>query len=284
MNAALQVGNIELRQLFATSEIDVHNDDVIIQSIKEISLSRHSIFKRCTWLSKSFDCHQFKVYFTEKGLCFTYNMINSHEMYTQMYAHIHFNSKFTVLIVDKIKFTFRANSEIQTVYGNPNVSDWSLEKELMKINIPHDKCDLVVPSYPHHVFRADSLDSLTLTLNFNLEDYFGIPQSMRPNAISFSVYLHRPDAAQNAFLPPIEVEVGKKAAILMTPRVFIATDAVRKYDPKRRRCAFTSEYQLKYFQSNTIGNCELECLTDFVKNECGCVKFSMISKIFHCLN
>lgn len=33
--------------------------------------------------------------------------------------------------------------------------------------------------------------------------------------------------------------------------------------------------KLRFYKNYTQANCEMECLSNYTKNECGCVKFSM---------
>lgn len=47
------------------------------------------------------------------------------------------------------------------------------------------------------------------------------------------------------------------------------------FEPLSRQCYFNYERRLKYFKVYTQQNCELECITNFTLQTCGCVKFSM---------
>lgn len=130
-------------------------------------------------------------------------------------------------------------------------------------------------SYPFHVLQIDDLENLSVILNFNMEHFATTFDCIIPWTSSFKVYLHRPDEVKEAFLQPIEVEVGKKVALYIKPRLTIASEQSRKYGPSARNCYFNSEYQLKYFKIYTSNNCHEECLSKTIERECGCVKFSM---------
>lgn len=165
---------------------------------------------------------------------------------------------------------------MNTVTGNPDEENWNIESELVKIT-SFEKQMLIPPTYPHHIVRLDDLDSLALSLNFVPSDFFWNYECELPTTKSFKVWLHRPGEIRQAFARPIEAEIGRKVIVYIEPKVIIASPDVRKYDPNLRRCYFNSERKLKFFRVYTRSNCEHECLSEFVKNECGCVKFVMPS-------
>lgn len=84
-----------------------------------------------------------------------------------------------------------------------------------------------------------------------------------------------------AFDRPYEIEVGRKSLVAIKPQVITSSKYVKKYSPVHRQCYYSSERRLKFFRLYTKGNCEHECLANFTKVECGCVKFSMPRKKFH---
>lgn len=171
---------------------------------------------------------------------------------------------------------FSIAPEMDTVTGNPDEGNWNIENELLQIT-SFEKQLLIPPTYPHHIVRLDDLDSLALTLNFVPSDFFWNYECELPTTKSFKVWLHRPGEIRQAFARPIEVEIGRKVIVYIEPKVITASPDVRKYNPYLRRCYFNSERKLKFFKVYTRSNCEHECLADFVKKECGCVKFVMPS-------
>lgn len=48
--------------------------------------------------------------------------------------------------------------------------------------------------------------------------------------------------------------------------------------PFRRQCYFNDERYLRYFRSYSQSNCQVECLTNYTINKCGCAKFWMPSR------
>lgn len=153
-----------------------------------------------------------------------------------------------------------------TVQNNSFVSYWSLEtgyKVATKEN-----------SYPNRVFSSRENAALHFEpqiSNHNL-DYVcgGFVQG-------FKIFLHLPvdvpQIATNSFRVPLSEEVE----ISIKPQLITTSDGLRKYGPDQRKCYFTSERRLRFFKVYTRTNCKEECLANYTRKECGCVKFSMPS-------
>lgn len=92
LSAALQLCSRALRGVFASDKVNMNDDAAIIEYIEKVTLSRDDIFKSCTWLGETFNCNKFDLFLTEKGACFSYNMLNSRSIYTDMYASISFRT------------------------------------------------------------------------------------------------------------------------------------------------------------------------------------------------
>ena len=69
-----------------------------------------------------------------------------------------------------------------------------------------------------------------------------------------------------------------KNYIVFKPKLTKISEGLRKYALNQWQCFYQSERQLHFFKFYTQFNCEAECLANFTKSECGCVKFSMPSK------
>lgn len=167
---------------------------------------------------------------------------------------------------------------MQTESINPSEGNWNLEGELLQIGLPRGSETSILPPFPHYISRLDDIETLTLKLKFNFQNYHWNFECFRPTTTSYKVFIHRPDEIRKIFDRPLEIEIGKKTGIYISPHVITASKEVRKYSSDLRRCFFTSERQLKYFKSYTKSNCEHECLVNFVEKECGCVRFAMPSK------
>ena len=76
------------------------------------------------------------------------------------------------------------------------------------------------------------------------------------------------------FRAPLNQEV----VVSIKPDMMTTSDGLRDYDPHRRQCYFPEERHLAFYQSYTQQNCEVECLTNYTQNKCGCVGYHMPRK------
>lgn len=88
-------------------------------------------------------------------------------------------------------------------------------------------------------------------------------------------YLHIPGDIPKMSKPFLRIPFGQEVTIYIKAGVMITSDALRDYNPNRRRCYFEKERYLRFFKTYSYMNCELECLTNHTLATCGCVKFSM---------
>lgn len=169
---------------------------------------------------------------------------------------------------------------MHTIFGNPDEGDWKLEHELERLLHPYE-LKVQRPTYPLHLVTLDDFDSLDLELNADIVDWSWNYDCESPTTRSFDVFLHRPDEIRKAFFRPLEVEVGKKVIVLITPNVIVTSKNLEVFSSQNRRCYYNWERQLKYFNIYTKGNCEQECFVNYTIAKCGCVKYSMPRKISH---
>ncbi|PSN34458.1 hypothetical protein C0J52_20176 [Blattella germanica] len=59
------------------------------------------------------------------------------------------------------------------------------------------------------------------------------------------------------------------------PQVMTTSAGLKDYPSERRRCYFSRERYLKFFNVYTQQNCNLECFTNYTMKSCGCVTFFM---------
>ena len=74
------------------------------------------------------------------------------------------------------------------------------------------------------------------------------------------------------------VPISEDSLIMIKPRMTYTSEGLSKYDPNQRQCFFSTERQLRFYRIYTQNNSEAECLANFTKLQCGCVKFSMPSE------
>lgn len=162
----------------------------------------------------------------------------------------------------------RMNENLKYVRTNSKVKDWNLEDGYAK-SIPLDN-----GTYPYRVHSPGILHGLNVQLRL-FERH--LDHMCRGLATGFKMILHPPHElpqVSTGYRIPYQTEFF----IAVTPNKIKTSEGLRNYDPNQRQCFFRSERELKFFRNYTQHNCELECLSNFTKAKCGCVKFSLPRK------
>lgn len=95
--------------------------------------------------------------------------------------------------------------------------------------------------------------------------------------LGFTVILTAPGETVITMRNSFRVSVLEDIRIAIKPKYITTSDGLRSYEPNKRQCFFSGERKLHFFKIYSKNHCESECLSNFTKNYCGCVKFSMPS-------
>lgn len=147
---------------------------------------------------------------------------------------------------------------------NPNVSGWNLESGFT--NKQYAKV------YPRRISVSTPLGSfIGLKINKNNDNQCkDIDEGIKVILTVPGDFL---GVSRNYYRAPL----SKITELKIFTKVTTTSEAIRHYAPSQRQCYYSFERQLKFFKNYTQVNCEAECLANFTKMECGCVKFSMPS-------
>lgn len=92
-----------LRNNISYNENDNFTNESIYKSIEDITPTIHELTEMCQWGEITGKCsHLLEPIMTEDGICFTFNALNSHEMYTDEYVYcskLYYNISILILIV-----------------------------------------------------------------------------------------------------------------------------------------------------------------------------------------
>lgn len=131
--------------------------------------------------------------------------------------------------------------------------------------------------YPYRVSGTGYPSSLQLTLRVFKRDRD--PLCTGP-VQGFKIMFHKPNEDPQVWKKYSQLSPETLKLIFVTPQLEMAMESIRKYSPEVRGCYFQSEHPLRYFRREhyTQRNCETECVANFTRLQCGCVKFSMPSE------
>lgn len=90
--------------------------------------------------------------------------------------------------------------------------------------------------------------------------------------------LHIPQRVPRVGQQYFRVPLDQSVVAGIQPSMMKTSDDVQRYEAHKRECYFPSERYLRYYKYYTQMNCQLECLTNYTKDSCGCVNFFMPSK------
>jgi len=112
-----------------------------------------------------------------------------------------------------------------------------------------------------------------LTLVFKKNAQFNKDSVCYPLAL----YLHAPDEVPwHIDVESIyQIEYGKFVDVIITPKVMNSDEDLRQFSVEERNCYYDGEKELRYFKKYTINNCEIECMTNYTREECSCVPFHL---------
>lgn len=114
---------------------------------------------------------------------------------------------------------------------------------------------------------------MTLVLSITVDNSFRLCTF----GVGFIIALHMPDEKVDIYKNSIYMPSEQHGSISIKPRVTVTSEGLRSYSPQVRGCYFRSERQLRFFKSYSLQKCEIECLANFTRNKCGCVRFDMPS-------
>jgi acid-sensing ion channel, other len=139
----------------------------------------------------------------------------------------------------------------------------------MTLKFPHKKRSAIsTDDYP---MKAAVKNDIGLKLH--LRGNTNIPAKDRCSALSFIVHSPLEVPAVFDVDEMIQFLYGYDLDVLITPEIIKTDESLRSISPKERNCFFEGEKKLKYFKLYSRRNCEVECLSDFLKKEFKCTAF-----------
>ncbi|XP_073848275.1 pickpocket protein 28-like [Musca autumnalis] len=220
-----------------------------IGKLNEMLPDFHKYCYNCGWFGVETTCDRFfiKIY-TDEGICFTFNSLKATDLYREN----------TYQYQESLQ-----NPDLNISMFNQSLS-WSLEEGFTT--------DGILNTYPARVLGSGSMAGFVTALqNFaNEVDY-----SCRYVADGFKILLHSPDDVPSMAKHFVHVSMDKDVMIAVKTKMITTSSGIAEYKPHKRQCYLNKDRALRYFKAYSKNNCELECLTNFTLNSCGCVTFYM---------
>jgi hypothetical protein len=95
----------------------------------------------------------------------------------------------------------------------------------------------------------------------------------------FKILLHHPAEVPRFVTRHFRASVNQIFDIAVKPEMTVTSPNVKNYDPHVRKCYFSYERSLQFFQFYTQENCHVECLANYTLATCGCVGYYMPRKL-----
>lgn len=92
----------------------------------------------------------------------------------------------------------------------------------------------------------------------------------------FRVFLHSPNEFPSWTTSSFYLPLDFFTEVKIKPQMTLVDDNLRSVSFKKRNCYFEQERVLKYFKVYTKNNCEQECLSLMIADNCGCVTFHLV--------
>ncbi|GAB0099479.1 pickpocket protein 28 [Sergentomyia squamirostris] len=218
-------------------------DSKCAEYLREMAPTAEEILFFCKWRNTPDTCEDlFTDILTEEGFCYTFNALNSSEIYRESALHD--------------DFVFHTH--------NKTSEHWTLEDGYTP--------EASLTPFPVRVLGAGARAGLFILLRLYEYD---LDYICRGPVQGFKILLHTPGEIPQVSKQYFRVPLNQEVVVSVKPNMITTSDGLRDYSPNRRQCFFNHERYLRYFKIYTQQNCELECLSNFTRSKCGCVKFSM---------
>lgn len=167
-----------------------------------------------------------------------------------------------------LKLIPRMAPRMMIVKNNPNVFQWSIETGY-KVESNEDV-------YPFRAIDSGRKSGLDLILTISEQDIVNNCDTLNQG---FTVALSVPGEELKQSQTFLRLPLLEHVRVSIKPKLITTSKGLFNYDPSQRQCFYDSEHQLRFYKNYSRSNCEMECLSIYTENKCGCVKMFMPSKL-----
>lgn len=73
-----------MRNIFELNVTNEIEGKPFLERVSDITTERKDIFRTCVWAGDLTECNRFKYIMTERGPCYSFNVLNSDKTFTNM--------------------------------------------------------------------------------------------------------------------------------------------------------------------------------------------------------
>ncbi|XP_066255098.1 pickpocket protein 28-like isoform X1 [Euwallacea similis] len=201
-------------------------------------------FTRCLFMGREYKkCSEiFQPLFTDEGLCHTFNMLSTRQLFTNNTANIKPPPK---------------------DYNDSMATKWSADHGYSE--------NAGIHTYPRRALLSGTVNSLEVNLSVNNTDIdYGCTHYQ-----GYKVVLHSPHRFPTVSNHYFRIPLRKSVSAAITPVQLKTSEDLAQYSSKKRTCFFQTDMKLKYFSKYSQLNCRLECFLNLTMESCGCVEYFM---------
>lgn len=230
------------------------NFNQTVEYLDRCSPQLNETFINCFHQNEPIFCEQMvNRVLNDEGFCFSLNMLGINSIFNHKTISSDFKSYRRTTICNPWHVS---NTILDDDLDEPG---WSLPSGYKNIDT-------------HFPTRASKVNSIELVLMMDDTD---LPNLCNARSKSFKVIFHLPNEMPNRFHLKNYVKLEDTKQFDLSAKMFTVDESLKEYSPKSRECYFEGERKLKYFSAYTKVLCDLECLSNYTLENCGCVKFSM---------
>lgn len=97
----------------------------------------------------------------------------------------------------------------------------------------------------------------------------------------FIMIVHSPDEYPVNIASEYNEIKAVASSVTITPDMLLLDNDLKTWPIRKRNCYLPGERNLTFFRIYTKANCEHECLSSAIEEQCGCLPFYMIGLNFH---
>ncbi|XP_050080483.1 pickpocket protein 28-like [Anopheles maculipalpis] len=233
----------------------VADNEQVVEQLVNMSIPYDELFVTCMWSFNFRPCEALwarKV--TENGICYSFNMLSSAELYT---ADQEFREREVNPDVKKRGLRSFHASRMQS-------TGWTMENGYTFGE------DLL--AYPRRTASGGFKGGAIVLMKAHQKNREYICSGALQG---YKITIHPPDEFPRLSEYHIRVPPMQAVSIIVKPRLLTTQKNLHRYPHTKRQCFFADERKLRFFRVYNEQNCEFECLTNYTLATCGCVTFAM---------